>query len=208
METGWFGYGKKRFYISSKSFLTNANTSYKHEGSVWARVDNSTLQLSLACIHRTFFFVCEKWDRVSTFSNRTQIFIFSVQTKHDKWRGCGVERSDFFLWINFSQTYSGIFFLLPCLSSILNFNSIIFLSLFRDVWSRIIARNIFLFTFSAVFSRKIHSMIMQSSISLRSLSFLKSKRVGGQLWNRKDGALWIFEEEVGEIEIWWFCDEF
>jgi hypothetical protein len=41
------------------------------------------------------------------------------------------------------------------LSSILNFNSIIFLSLFRDIWSRIIARNTFfsLFTFCAAFRR-------------------------------------------------------
>ena len=174
METGWFGYGKKRFLFPRKAFwrtqIHHISTRDLCERGRKILPSNS---LELVFTEERFFRVWKMESSETTWhifkSNTNLHFLRSNGTRQVT--GVWGRAEQFFLCINFSQTHSGIFFFLPCLSSILNFNSIIFLSLFRDVWSRIIARNIFLFTFSAVFSRKIHSMIMQSSISLRSLSF-------------------------------------
>lgn len=102
---------KKRFFIFSQSFPTNANTSYKPgwRGSVWARVEKFHPQLDFV-FTEAFFSVCEKWIRVrrhGTFSNRTQIFIFSRSNgtrQVTSWMG----KKRFFFTVN--KFFSGFFF--------------------------------------------------------------------------------------------------
>lgn len=101
------------------------------------------------------FFVVKKWIETSRiFSRAWHIFKSNTNLHFLYPNGTGGDflfAHKFFTYTQHSFLSSGCgkffsrIFPLPCLSFILNSNSIIFLSISRDVWSRIIARNIFIY---------------------------------------------------------------